>query len=203
MASESLPLSQAYSSKSSAETGHPTYPGPLRPDGLTPLHPLNSAHPSSSMTSLNHGAPSAPHGGAAPPDSSSQQPATGLRHGNFSRRRANHAVFAHKKDSLIEWIKSVLMSSFDLDMMDTQIPILLARIEVLVKEHVELGGDSRLARIVPDVPTLFTGLKLVKAFEIYNKVGSGRSVFTELKLVKELQGVRDLQQGSLPLRPRP
>lgn len=91
------------------------------------------------------------------------------RHGNFSKRRANHAIYQHKSDPLIEWLKQILRGPFDLDVMESQIPELLTNVETLVDECRELGEDSRLSRIVGDLPVFFTELKLREAFLIYNK----------------------------------
>eukprot|EP00392_Amoebophrya_sp_AT5.2_P011905 g11995.t1 len=138
----------------------------------------------------------------------------GMRHGNFySRRRQNHAVYDHKKDSFIEWIKSILMSTFDLDIMDKQIPVLLGHVDELAKEHMEMskeenitGGPmraSRLSRIVPDVPVFFTPLKLREAFLIYNKkyrITSRRFVyptFNEIRHVLNLAQVLGLPRLKL------
>lgn len=138
--------------------------------------------------------------------------AGGMRHGNFSRRRQNHAVYDHKKDSFIEWIKSILMSTFDLDIMEKQIPVLLGHVDELAKEHMEMskeenvtsgGGPmraSRLSRIVPDVPVFFTPLKLREAFLIYNKkyrITSRRFVYPTFN---EIRHVLNLAQVQLHLQ---
>ncbi len=105
------------------------------------------------------------NGGAAP----SSPKSAGPRHGNFSKRRQNHAIYSHKSDPFIEWLKSILKTSFDLDIMSVQIPPQLAQVEELCSEYRVWGEDSRLARIVPDLPLFFTDLKLKEAFLIYNK----------------------------------
>ena len=56
--------------------------------------------------------------------------------GNFSKRRANHSIVSHKKDDFIEWLKGILLTSFELNVMDSQIPIQLKNIEKLIEEHV-------------------------------------------------------------------
>ncbi|CAD7932161.1 unnamed protein product [Amoebophrya sp. A25] len=93
----------------------------------------------------------------------------GLRDGNFSRRRVNHSVHDHKKDSFIEWIRASLRPQWDLNMMLSGGVAVFARVEELVKEHVELQDDSKLTRILPDVSPMLAPLKLRDAFAIYNK----------------------------------
>ncbi|CAD7974918.1 unnamed protein product [Amoebophrya sp. A120] len=136
-------------------------------EGLHIPHPATQVSTSGARGVGGGGAPGSQLPNGAPQVADVQ--VTGMRHGNFSRRRQNHAIYDHKKDSFIEWVRGILRTSFDLDTMDTSIPILLQQVEELVREHIERHEDSRLARIVPDVATFFTPLKLRDAFLIYNK----------------------------------
>lgn len=104
--------------------------------------------------------------GAAGAASSRQLP---MMHGNISKRRQNHAVYSHKKDSFIEWIKAVLKPGFDFQTMDDFIPRQLEEIERLLTEHLCDPDNSRLKHIVPDIPTYFAPLRLTEAFHIYNR----------------------------------
>ena len=107
---------------------------------------------------------------------------------NISSRRRNYLLTPHRRDGLIEWMKSMLMHSFVLDALDTTGADTFSHFEVLIDEHRKLtdqyllnhGGDviassqtafvpSRLKQLVPQVGTFYTRLPLRKAFEAYNQ----------------------------------
>ncbi|KXN72487.1 IMP-specific 5-nucleotidase [Conidiobolus coronatus NRRL 28638] len=106
--------------------------------------------------------------------------------------RINYQLRAHKRDELIEFVKSMMMSPFVLyarpqyetlvdpdelsiskdksaDTNKTNYLNVLKSVEELVQEHrekVELESHSRLKRLVPNIGNFFTELPLTKAFEM-------------------------------------
>ncbi|KAL3769433.1 hypothetical protein ACHAWU_008842 [Discostella pseudostelligera] len=117
---------------------------------------------------------------------------------SFSSRRRNYLLVPHRRDGLIECMKSMLMHSFVLDALDTTGADTFSHFEVLIDEHIAMssqhyrlldtnsatsGSDdgivcgghstliptpSRLRRLVPSIGTFHTRLPLRKAFEAYN-----------------------------------
>ena len=49
--------------------------------------------------------------------------------------------YQHITDPFIEWLKGLLRSSFDLDIMESSIPALLEQVELLIEEYREWGID--------------------------------------------------------------
>mmetsp|Transcript_22648 Transcript_22648/g.48010 ORF Transcript_22648/g.48010 Transcript_22648/m.48010 type:complete len:585 (+) Transcript_22648:234-1988(+) len=113
---------------------------------------------------------------------------------SFSSRRRNYFLTPHRRDGLIEWMKSMLMHSFVLDALATTGADTFSHFEELVNEHREIcmadennaiGGNigsnsgsnnptdqerrqSRLKRLVPTVGVFHTPLPLRRAYEAYN-----------------------------------
>ncbi|KAL3779345.1 hypothetical protein HJC23_007475 [Cyclotella cryptica] len=108
---------------------------------------------------------------------------------SFSSRRRNYLLTPHRRDGLIEWMKSMLMHSFVLDALDTTAADTFSHFEMLIDEHrlmtdklqsemnsnsalhvssSNLFVQSRLKQLVPSVGTFYTRLPLRKAFEAYN-----------------------------------
>ena len=117
---------------------------------------------------------------------------------SFSSRRRNYFLTPHRRDGLIEWMKSMLMHSFVLDALATTGADTFSHFEELVNEHREIcmeqgtgtflltsersaiGSDtnknsnfhepkqSRLKKLVPTVGIFHTPLPLRKAYEAYN-----------------------------------
>eukprot|EP00934_Nitzschia_sp_Nitz4_P009053 Nitzschia sp. Nitz4//scaffold171_size48012//41509//43076//NITZ4_007133-RA/size48012-augustus-gene-0.29-mRNA-1//-1//CDS//3329538725//9043//frame0 len=93
---------------------------------------------------------------------------------SFSSRRRNYLLTPHRRDGLIEWMKSMLSHSFVLDALEATAPDTFSHFEVLIEEHRKLeleGSDfpSRLKLLVPTVGTFHTHLPLRKAFQMYNE----------------------------------
>eukprot|EP00573_Skeletonema_grethae_P011677 CAMPEP_0201696858 /NCGR_PEP_ID=MMETSP0578-20130828/8365_1 /ASSEMBLY_ACC=CAM_ASM_000663 /TAXON_ID=267565 /ORGANISM="Skeletonema grethea, Strain CCMP 1804" /LENGTH=569 /DNA_ID=CAMNT_0048182891 /DNA_START=174 /DNA_END=1883 /DNA_ORIENTATION=+ len=103
---------------------------------------------------------------------------------NISSRRRNYLLTPHRRDGLIEWMKSMLMHSFVLDALDTTGADTFSHFEVLIDEHRKMTDQylddisqngksafvpSRLKQLVPQVGTFYTRLPLRKAFEAYNQ----------------------------------
>mmetsp|Transcript_5367 Transcript_5367/g.15587 ORF Transcript_5367/g.15587 Transcript_5367/m.15587 type:complete len:569 (+) Transcript_5367:163-1869(+) len=106
---------------------------------------------------------------------------------SFSSRRRNYFLTPHRRDGLIEWMKSMLMHSFVLDALATTGADTFSHFEELINEHREVclssssssssprnGGrtsasrQSRLQRLVPTVGVFHTPLPLRRAYEAYN-----------------------------------
>eukprot|EP00545_Synedropsis_sp_CCMP1620_P002714 CAMPEP_0119009962 /NCGR_PEP_ID=MMETSP1176-20130426/4705_1 /TAXON_ID=265551 /ORGANISM="Synedropsis recta cf, Strain CCMP1620" /LENGTH=483 /DNA_ID=CAMNT_0006962547 /DNA_START=1 /DNA_END=1449 /DNA_ORIENTATION=+ len=92
---------------------------------------------------------------------------------SFSSRRRNYLLTPHRRDGLIEWMKSMLMHSFVLDALDTTGADTFSHFEMLIDEHIALSSSedttpSRLKQLVPTVGLFHTRLPLRKAFEAYN-----------------------------------
>mmetsp|Transcript_10557 Transcript_10557/g.15991 ORF Transcript_10557/g.15991 Transcript_10557/m.15991 type:complete len:564 (+) Transcript_10557:40-1731(+) len=97
----------------------------------------------------------------------------------FSSRRRNYLLTPHRKDGLIEWMKSMLNHSFVLDALDTTAADTFSHFEMLIDEHRKAEAlalidpnnipPSRLKQLVPTVGTFHTHLPLRKAFIAYNK----------------------------------
>ncbi|KAJ2830563.1 IMP 5'-nucleotidase [Coemansia furcata] len=101
-----------------------------------------------------------------------------------SQYRVNYHLRAHKRDSLIEFIKGMLLTPFVLHSQPVssqehvaenaqRYAEIFASIEALIEEHREFtkGGIptySRLAKLVPSIGTFFTPLPLQRAFERVN-----------------------------------
>ncbi|CAJ1943018.1 unnamed protein product [Cylindrotheca closterium] len=93
---------------------------------------------------------------------------------SFSSRRRNYLLTPHRRDGLIEWMKSMLMHSFVLDALETSGGDTFSHFELLIDEHRRLeaegnGRPSRLKQLVPTVGTFHTRLPLRQAFEVYNE----------------------------------
>eukprot|EP01083_Nonionella_stella_P241924 844325_1 len=99
----------------------------------------------------------------------------------FSSRRRNYLLTPHRKDGLVEWMKSMLNHSFVLDALDTTAADTFSHFEMLIDEHRKAESlalmdpnnnntpPSRLKQLVPTVGTFHTHLPLRKAFIAYNK----------------------------------
>ena len=92
---------------------------------------------------------------------------------SFSSRRRNYLLTPHRRDGLIEWMKSMLMHSFVLDALETTGADTFSHFEMLIDEHRQMdrdgtGGLSRLKQLVPTVGMFHTKLPLRQAFEWYN-----------------------------------
>jgi len=57
---------------------------------------------------------------------------------SFSSRRRNYFLIPHRRDGLIEWMKSMLMHSFVLDALATTGPDTFSHFEELINEHREM-----------------------------------------------------------------
>ncbi|KAK1744408.1 IMP-specific 5'-nucleotidase [Skeletonema marinoi] len=77
---------------------------------------------------------------------------------NISSRRRNYLLTPHRRDGLIEWMKSMLMHSFVLDALDTTGADTFSHFEVLIDEHRKMT-DQYLDDISQNNK---------KAFEAYN-----------------------------------
>lgn len=109
---------------------------------------------------------------------------------SFSSRRRNYLLTPHRRDGLIEWMKSMLMHSFVLDALDTTGADTFSHFEMLIDEHRRMTDklhseiqsstlhsvaasnvivQSRLKQLVPSVGTFYTRLPLRKAFDMYNE----------------------------------
>lgn len=92
---------------------------------------------------------------------------------SFSSRRRNYLLTPHRRDGLIEWMKSMLMHSFVLDAAESYADTFL-HFEVLIEEHrLHMQSNtndlpSRLKQLVPTVGTFHTPLPLRKAYIAYN-----------------------------------
>lgn len=90
---------------------------------------------------------------------------------SFSSRRRNYLLTPHRRDSLIEWMKAMLMHSFVLDALGTTGADTFSHFELLIEEHrtnPKDGPPSRLQQLVPTVGTFHTYLPLRQAFLAYN-----------------------------------
>mmetsp|Transcript_21202 Transcript_21202/g.38388 ORF Transcript_21202/g.38388 Transcript_21202/m.38388 type:complete len:596 (-) Transcript_21202:88-1875(-) len=116
---------------------------------------------------------------------------------SFSSRRRNYLLTPHRRDGLIEVMKSMLTHSFVLDALDTTGADTFSHFEMLIDEHRKMTNQlleeihsnpsiqmsvsssasqpipnmivpSRLKQLVPSVGTFYTRLPLRKAFEAYN-----------------------------------
>jgi IMP and pyridine-specific 5'-nucleotidase len=92
---------------------------------------------------------------------------------SFSSRRRNYLLSPHRRDGLIEWMKSMLTHSFVLDALETTGADTFSHFEVLIEEHrrLELENSerpSRLKTLVPTIGKFHTCLPLRQAFEVYN-----------------------------------
>jgi len=80
---------------------------------------------------------------------------------SFSSRRRNYLLTPHRRDGLIEWMKSMLQHSFVLDALETTGGDTFSPFEVLVEEHrLFLASDdqtqpSRLQQLVPTIGESF------------------------------------------------
>ena len=54
---------------------------------------------------------------------------------SFSSRRRNYMLTSHRRDGLIEWMKSMLHHSFVLDMLTSTAPDTFSHFENLISEH--------------------------------------------------------------------
>jgi IMP and pyridine-specific 5'-nucleotidase len=117
---------------------------------------------------------------------------------SFSSRRRNYLLTPHRRDGLIEWMKSMLQHSFVLDALETTAADTFLHFEVLIEEHRAVEKEqleyrnmmqghhqpgtghlrntsnvpiqqSRLKQLVPTIGTFHTPLPLRDAFEIYNE----------------------------------
>mmetsp|Transcript_29048 Transcript_29048/g.69202 ORF Transcript_29048/g.69202 Transcript_29048/m.69202 type:complete len:560 (-) Transcript_29048:100-1779(-) len=111
---------------------------------------------------------------------------------SFSSRRRNYLLTPHRRDGLIESMKSMLMHSFVLDALETTGADTFSHFEQLIDEHRQMTNElvtelnpnsapgvatvasanlvvpSRLKQLIPGVGTFYTRLPLRKAFEAYN-----------------------------------
>ncbi|KAJ2745349.1 IMP 5'-nucleotidase [Coemansia sp. BCRC 34301] len=98
-----------------------------------------------------------------------------------SQYRVNYHLRAHKRDSLIEFIKGMLLTPFVLHSQPgaeetenvQRYAEIFASIESLIHEHRQftlqnIPAYSRLAKLVPSIGTFFTPLPLQQAFERVN-----------------------------------
>ncbi|KAJ2791355.1 IMP 5'-nucleotidase [Coemansia linderi] len=101
-----------------------------------------------------------------------------------SQYRVNYHLRAHKRDSLIEFIKGMLLTPFVLHSQPTNAQThvtenaqrfseIFSSIEHLIQEHRSFTRQgiptySRLAKLVPSIGTFFTPLPLQQAFERVN-----------------------------------
>ena len=93
---------------------------------------------------------------------------------SFSSRRRNYMLVPHRRDGLIEWMKSMLMHSFVLNALDSTCADTFEHFEILIEEHRQYQnsktriGQSRLKHLVPTVGDFHTPLPLRRAFHAYN-----------------------------------
>jgi len=139
----------------------------------------------------------------------------------FSSRRRNYLLTPHRKDGLIEWMKSMLNHSFVLDALDTTAADTFSHFEMLIDEHrlhyqnIENDNShnhgngsatanhppSRLKQLVPTVGTFHTHLPLRRAFVAYNKKYSLTKrkfitiSFNELRHILNLAQIMALRSG--------
>lgn len=85
----------------------------------------------------------------------------------FSSRRRNYMLQSHRKDGLIEWMKSILYHSFVLDASSTYFET-MSYFEDLIEEHRVKKSLSRLQQYVPSVGIFHTSLPLREAFQMYD-----------------------------------
>mmetsp|Transcript_3945 Transcript_3945/g.11810 ORF Transcript_3945/g.11810 Transcript_3945/m.11810 type:complete len:405 (+) Transcript_3945:111-1325(+) len=98
-----------------------------------------------------------------------------------STHRVNYQLRAHRRDSFIEFIKTMLLTPFVIyskkapELVQEQYVGVFKCIEELVEEHRRAGGEnsavapiSRLKELVPQVGFFFTPLPLVEAFRRYD-----------------------------------
>jgi IMP and pyridine-specific 5'-nucleotidase len=90
---------------------------------------------------------------------------------SFSSRRRNYLLTPHRRDGLIEWMKSMLHHSFVLDALETSAADTFSHFEMLIDEHraAPPSRPSRLKQMVPTVGVFHTRLPLRKAFLAYNQ----------------------------------
>mmetsp|Transcript_15734 Transcript_15734/g.43402 ORF Transcript_15734/g.43402 Transcript_15734/m.43402 type:complete len:515 (-) Transcript_15734:889-2433(-) len=91
---------------------------------------------------------------------------------SFSSRRRNYLLTPHRRDGLIEWMKSMLQHSFVLDALGSTAHDTFLHFEMLIEEHRRMDsecGQSRLQQLVPTIGRFHTPLHLCEAFEIYNR----------------------------------
>lgn len=107
---------------------------------------------------------------------------------SFSSRRRNYLLTPHRRDGLIEWMKSMLQHSFVLDALEVTADDTFRHFEMLIEEHrnfeeqghqgLMLGGherhgsqikQSRLRQLVPTIGSFHTALPLREAFHLYNE----------------------------------
>lgn len=89
----------------------------------------------------------------------------------FSSRRRNYLLIRHRKDGLIDWMKSMLNHSFVLDALEQTAADTFSHFEMLIEDHRNHSGNgpSKLKQLVPSVGTFHTHLPLRHAFIAYNK----------------------------------
>lgn len=77
----------------------------------------------------------------------------------------------HRKDDLIDWMKSMLNHSFVLDALEQTAADTFSHFEMLIEDHRNHTGKSpsKLKQLVPTVGTFHTNLPLRHAFIAYNK----------------------------------
>ena len=126
---------------------------------------------------------------------------------SFSSRRRNYLLTPHRRDGLIEWMKSMLMHSFVLDALETTGADTFSHFEMLIDEHRQWDADdgdakpSRLKQLVPTVGKFHTHLPLRRAFEAYNvKYGLTKRKhicisFNELRHILNLAQIMALRCG--------
>lgn len=61
---------------------------------------------------------------------------------SFSSRRRNYLLTPHRRDGLIEWMKSMLMHSFVLDALETTGADTFSHFEMLIDEHRQWDADD-------------------------------------------------------------
>jgi IMP and pyridine-specific 5'-nucleotidase len=93
---------------------------------------------------------------------------------SFSSRRRNYLLVPHRRDGLIEWMKSMLQHSFVLDALETTGADTFSHFEILINEHRRMSEQnnqqvSRLQQLVPTIGMFHTHLPLRRAFEVYNE----------------------------------
>jgi len=141
---------------------------------------------------------------------------------SFSSRRRNYLLTPHRRDGLIEWMKSMLNHSFVLDALETTAADTFSHFEMLIEEHIRMTNScsniisspssssshtnrpSRLKQVVPTVGTFHTPLPLRKAFLIYNEryaVTRRRHVcisFNEIRQILNLAQIMALSSTPSP-----
>lgn len=127
---------------------------------------------------------------------------------SFSSRRRNYLLAPHRRDGLIEWMKSMLMHSFVLDALESTAGDTFSHFEMLIQEHRRATSDqpSRLKQLVPTVGTFHTRLPLKRAYEAYNakyRISSRKFVcisFNEIRHILNLAQIMALHNPDLEER---